>query len=289
MSNNDFSQMLDGAFQLFSDNEEYDNYVEKFKAKKTSDDTFTPDDVYDAVTAYVRRRFNVADDVRFIRPFYPGASYIDDYLAHKDEYAAGMVVDNPPFSILAQIVDFYRRNGVRFFLFCPYLTCFGYVNRRPDVSLVVNDRSIIYGNGAVVGTSFVHNLDPSVFVENDPDIYDSISDCQSQRSKKAPRRVIELPRNVLRQSSVGRLFFTPFRLERSEAIFVRSAGGYDIFGGGLLVSDAAAERLKQALEDEKVERAKRSGQAPTAEAEIIQLTQTEERLLEDLNGRQMLK
>lgn len=285
-NNNDFIQMRDGAFQLFSDNEEYDNYVEKFKAKKTSDDTFTPDDVYDAVAAYVRRRFNVADDVRFIRPFYPGASYIDDYLAHKDEYAAGMVVDNPPFSILAEIIDFYRRNGVRFFLFCPYLTCF---NWRPDVSLVVNNRSIIYGNGAEVATSFIHNLDPSVFVENDPDLYDAISDCPSQRRKKAPQRVIELPRNVLRQSSVGRLFFTPFRLERSEAIFVRSVGGYDILGGGFLVSYAAAERLKQALEDEKVERAKRSEQAPTAEAEIIQLTQTEERLLEYLNVRQMLK
>lgn len=280
-SNNDFSQMRNGAFQLFSDNEEYDNYVEKFKAKKTSDDTFTPDDVYDAVAGWVRKRFNVAEDVRFIRPFYPGADYINDYLDRKDEYAAGMVVDNPPFSILAQIVDFYRSRNVRFFLFCPYLTCFGYVNQRPDVSLVVNDCSIIHGNGAEVNTSFVHNLDPSVLVENDPDLNDAISACPSQRRKKAPRRVIELPSNVLRQSSVGRLFFTPFRLERSEAIFVRSAGGYDIFGGGLLVSDAAAERLEQALEDERVERAKRS-----AEAEIIHLTQTEERLLEYLNGRQ---
>ena len=139
---------------------------------------------------------------------------------------------------------------------------------------MITDCAITYGNGANVNTSFVHNLDQSVLAENAPDLYEAIAACPSQSAKKA-QRVICLPRNVLRQSSIGRLSHTPFRLERSEAIFVRSAGGYDIFGGGLLVSDAAAERQEQALEAERAER-----------AEIIHLTQTEERMLEHLNERQ---
>ena len=271
MSNNDFSKMRDGAFQLFTDNEEYDNFVAKFKPKKTSDDTFTPDDVYDAVASWVRQRFGISEQVEFIRPFYPGGDYINDYIARKEEYAAGMVVDNPPFSILAKIVDFYRSQRVRFFLFCPYLTCLSYLNRRPDVSICEPGATITYGNGAEVNTAFVHNLDPSVILENAPDLLEAIANCPSQR-KKDVQRIVKLPRNVFRQSSVGKLLYTKVSINRDEAIFVRSVGGYDIFGGGLMVSDAVVERV------ERADRADR--------AEVVNLTPAEQRLLEQLNARQ---
>lgn len=62
-------------------------------------DTFMPDDVYAAVAAWVRHLFGISEQVEFIRPFYPGADYISDLAANRDRYAAGVVVDNPPFSI----------------------------------------------------------------------------------------------------------------------------------------------------------------------------------------------
>lgn len=57
------------------DTDEYKNFVDKFKLKKTTDDCFTPDNVYETVADYVATRFNV-DRNRFVRPFYPGGGTI---------------------------------------------------------------------------------------------------------------------------------------------------------------------------------------------------------------------
>ena len=95
----------------------YDGFVEKFKPKKTTDDCYTPPEVYDVVLKHVRETYNIADDVPIVRPFYPGGDY-ENY-----DYPEGcVVVDNPPFSIFAKILDFYQARGIRFFLFAPHLT-----------------------------------------------------------------------------------------------------------------------------------------------------------------------
>ena len=44
-----------------------------------------------------------------------------------------MVVDNPPFSILQRIVNFYMARGIWFFLFAPALTL---LRRRYDVCCI---------------------------------------------------------------------------------------------------------------------------------------------------------
>ena len=51
---------------------------------------------------------------------YPGG----DYKAFPYPDGA-VVIDNPPFSILASICTFYLEHGIPFFLFAPSLTCFG--------------------------------------------------------------------------------------------------------------------------------------------------------------------
>ena len=95
----------------------YEEFVDKFKPKKTTDDCYTPPEVYDAVLAWVRAEYDIADDVPIVRPFWPGADY------ERAAYPDGcVVVDNPPFSILAKIIRFYQAHGVRFFLFAPSLT-----------------------------------------------------------------------------------------------------------------------------------------------------------------------
>lgn len=104
--------------EITEDDEEYQEFVEKFKPKKTTDDCYTPQLVYEAVADYVTEKYGVKKE-KFVRPFYPGGDYT------KENYKSDqVVVDNPPFSILAEILNFYNKNGVKFFLFAPHLTVF---------------------------------------------------------------------------------------------------------------------------------------------------------------------
>lgn len=76
------------------------------------------------------------------RPFWPGKDY------QQEEYPEGcVVVDNPPFSIFAKIVDWYVERGIRFFLFAPNMTSI-----RKNATYVGVSASVTYENGAVVGT-----------------------------------------------------------------------------------------------------------------------------------------
>lgn len=100
---------LDGD-ALEEGNDEYSEFVEKFKPKKTTDDCYTPQNVYDAIAEWVAEEYGL-DKVNFVRPFYPGGDY------QAEEYKPDdIVVDNPPFSILGEILKFYVAKGVKFFL-----------------------------------------------------------------------------------------------------------------------------------------------------------------------------
>ena len=101
---------------LFDDNLEYDAFTEKFKPKKTTDDCYTPPLVYDAIRDWACSEYGI-DPACIVRPFYPGGDY------ERFDYPDGCVVlDNPPFSILSKICEFYMNRGIAFFLFAPSLT-----------------------------------------------------------------------------------------------------------------------------------------------------------------------
>lgn len=90
----------------------------KSGAKRTNDECYTPPSIYEIVRDWACREYGI-DPARIVRPFYPGG----DYQAF--DYSGGaVVVDNPPFSILAEIYDWYLAQGVPFFLFVPSLTIF---------------------------------------------------------------------------------------------------------------------------------------------------------------------
>lgn len=57
------------------ESEEYNEFLEKFEQKKTTDDCYTPDAVYDAAADYVAEFLGVPRD-KMIRPFYPGGGYL---------------------------------------------------------------------------------------------------------------------------------------------------------------------------------------------------------------------
>lgn len=67
----------------------YEDFVEKFKSKKTTDDCYTPSLVYEAISDWVANEYNL-DKSTFCRPFYPGGDY-ENY-----DYSGKIVVDNPP-------------------------------------------------------------------------------------------------------------------------------------------------------------------------------------------------
>lgn len=55
-------------------NEEYNEFLEKFEPKKTTDDCYTPDIVYDAVADWVSNEYQLKQE-DFVRPFFPGGDY----------------------------------------------------------------------------------------------------------------------------------------------------------------------------------------------------------------------
>lgn len=96
--------------------ETYEEFVEKFKPKKTTDDCYTPPGVYAVIKDWACKEYGI-DPAKIVRPFYPGGDY------ENFDYPEGAVVlDNPPFSILSRICGFYLDRGIPFFLFAPSLT-----------------------------------------------------------------------------------------------------------------------------------------------------------------------
>lgn len=230
---------------MFADNPEYEAFVGKFKPKKTTDDCYTPENVYEAVAGWVAGEYGV-DRRAFVRPFWPGGDY------EAFDYAPGcVVVDNPPFSILARIRDFYMRRGVRFFLFAPTLTLFS--SGDVGANYIPCGVKITYENGANVNTSFVTNLD-TCLVRSAPELYRRVK-IENDKNERAMTKALPrytYPSTVLTAAAAYQYshYGVDYRLERGDATFIRrldamKGKGKDsgIFGGAFLLSySAAADR-----------------------------------------------
>ena len=178
---------------LFDD---YEGFVEKFEAKKTTDDCYTPENVYATVLEWVSENCDI-EGARIVRPFYPGGDYeMEDYQPND------VVVDNPPFSILTQIVKFYQNKGIPFFLFAPHLTVF-----QPGkyCTSIVTDASIAYANKAVVATSFVSNMFGDTAIICAGDLHDRIAKKNAENYPTASTPAYVYPDNVISACTLGRL------------------------------------------------------------------------------------
>lgn len=223
--------------------QQYDQFVDKFKPRHTSDDTHTPPNVYAAVLAWCERRYGI-DRAKVLRPFFPGGDY-----ATADYPAGCVVIDNPPFSILAQIVRIYLERKVQFFIFAQSLTMLGHA-RHPGCAAVFCGNSLTFDNGANVSVGFLTSLEgPDVLAVAAPDLGDALEECEKENRKIGKRHVtpLALPEALLTGGRMNYLavHHTPHTVRRSEAAFVRRLDNYPggIFGGGFLLSErAAAER-----------------------------------------------
>lgn len=222
---------------MIGNSPEYDAFVAKFKARHTSDDTFTPENIYNCVRDWAVRKYRL-EGAAIVRPFWPGGDY------RAADYPEGsVVIDNPPFSILSQIVRFYNDRGVRYFLFCNGLTAINLVRDRRAAGV-----SIRYDNGASVATNFVTNLSGDVLIEAAPDLHDALERVNDANLKAHRRRVRRLAHPYGTVTSAGLNYLAvhhvPFKVARRDALFVhRLDCGVSLFGGAFLLSPrAAAER-----------------------------------------------
>ena len=259
--------------------ETYEEFTEKFKPKKTTDDCYTPPNVYDAVADWVAQRYGLSRD-DFVRPFYPGGNY--ENFSYPENCT---VVDNPPFSLLAKIIDFYEKRNIRFFLFSPTLTLFS--KKATDFTCLPIGCDITYENGAVVPTSFVTSLeDKSIVVHTYPDLYKAVHEANKENMKTLHKTLpkYSYPDNVLSAAMAYRYsqYGVEFILHQNECVKISALDSQKergkksgIFGKGFLISDDAASR-------------KRTAERLAAErlaAERWQLSERELKIIEELSSK----
>ena len=256
--------------------EGYDEFIDKFKQKLTTDDCFTPQPVYDAVLSFVGKMTDLTGR-EVVRPFFPGGNYED-----MEQYKPGcIVVDNPPFSLLAKIIRFYVSNGIQFFLFGPALTLFSATDC--DLTYIVSDSDIEYENGARVRTGFITNLHCEYRIWCCPELAGMIEEAQAHEDKT--KQGFIYPDNIVTAAILMKLVRRDIELrirkKSCEAIKGSDSAkeeGRDLYGGGFIMSDKmAAERA--AAERAAAERAA----AERAAATRINLSDREKQIIERLN------
>lgn len=224
----------------------YEEFLAKFDNPKTTDDCYTPPEVYEAALGWLRERVDLTG-CDIVRPFYLGGDY--EAYPYKD---TDVVVDNPPFSILSRILKFYVERGVRFFLFAPQRTLLP--KRQLRLTAIGCSAQVVYANGAKVNTGFLTNLLGDVAGMSAPDLRRRIMAAQA---KKQPftMPVYKYPTEVLTASMLGYMSAhgVEFSVPRSEvaaaipALASQRACGKTIYGGGWLLSEkAAAEKAAAA-------------------------------------------
>ena len=259
-------------------NDEYNEFVEKFEPKKTTDDCYTPPRVYDAIADWVATEYNL-DRKNFVRPFYPGGDYKGEVYKDTD-----IVVDNPPFSILSEIIKWYCAHNIKFFLFAPTLTLFTAVGE--DVEYIPCGISIIYENGARVNTSFINNIGSSR-IYCSPELYQAVTAANTpDNTNELPRYVY--PPEVIQAARIYQLAKSgiKYKVPKDQCVYVPNLDAMrenkaEAFGGLFLLSEkAAAEKAaaeKAALDGVDVD---------DSGAYVWQLSEREKNIIKQLGENQ---
>ena len=233
--------------------EEYDAFVDKFKPKLTTDDCYTPQNIYETIRDWAVEHYGL-QGAPVVRPFYPGGDY------EHETYPDGcVVIDNPPFSITTQICRFYMERGIRFFLFAPALTLFSIA--AGTCNYLPMSCRITYENGADVRTSFVTNLG-NWKIETVPELWALVDAVNAQNTNEG---AAELPGYTYPDCVMTPIRIAPtakwitLRVRAEDASFIRALDaqrnhGKGIYGTAFLLSEKAAAE-KAAAEKAAAEKA----------------------------------
>ena len=222
------------------DDEDYQAFLEKFEAKKTTDDCYTPENIYNVAKRWSLKKYKLGNPP-VVRPFYPGGNY------KKENYPKGcVVIDNPPFSIISEICEWYTENGIAYFLFAPTLTLLGIM--RGKANYVACGSGVVYENGASVNTSFVTNLGSKKIIAAS-DLREQIDEANKENLAKQHKTLpkYEYPDEVLTATMLCYMAAHGVSLEicADDVHFIRGLdaqkeSGKALFGSGYLLSKKAA-------------------------------------------------
>jgi len=246
--------------------QDYQAFIDKFKPKKTTDDCYTPPAVYEVVKEWAVNEYRL-DGREIVRPFYPGGDY------ENVNYPEGcVVIDNPPFSILSKILDFYIAKNIKFFLFAPRLTLFS--RNKKGACFLVTETNITYENGAKVPTSFVTNLD-SHKIRTVPELQRRI---QRINNVSKAQNNYTYPVELVTAAGLGTICSAgaAITLDENDVHFIRALDAQraykkTVFGGGFLISTEKGRAITKAAKEAKA-----------AKVQIWELSEREKELVRGL-------
>lgn len=248
-------------------NEEYNDFLEQFEIAKTTDDCYTPKNVYEVIATHVEQTYGLDRD-NFVRPFYPNGDY------QKEKYKdSDIVVDNPPFSILKEIIEFYSKNNIKYFLFAPAMTSFGNSAIMKYSTIIFSMCSILYENGAKVPTNFLTNLeDSNLLFKVNGDLQDKIEKANNENQPQRKINRYQFPIEVVTSAMMGKYakYKIDFEVKRDEVYKISKLdaqeGNDAIYGGGILIS-------KNKVKERELK-----------EIKVYELSEREKQIVEHLGG-----
>lgn len=249
---------------------DYESFVAKFAENpKTTDDCFTPKDVYEEVVKFVGTKSDLTGK-QILRPFYPGGDY-----EHAEYPEDGVVIDNPPFSLFTKICAFYSARRIPFFIFGPGLTitsCCRYC------TAVVLACDIIFENKAKVHCGFASNLFGDTIIMTAPRLNEAIINSPSQDvTNHLP--VFDYPDELLGMSDMKTICRggVEFAVSRNEVYPTKKLDGKgSLFGEHFLLSSKKAQ--------EKVAAKALARENFTIGTIPVELSPRERRIVEKLNN-----
>lgn len=192
-------------------------------------------------------------------------------------------MDNPPFSILTEILTFYIAMGVKFFLFAPALTMTtASVAGRNDVDMtyIVCGVTVTYANGAGVNTSFVSNLFGNVRLWCCHELYRAVKDVNDQllQKKKVNLPKYVYPNNVTSAALLNKIAKgADLKIMKNDCYQIsqlqsQKRCGKTIFGNSFLLSDKAAAD-------------KAAAERAAGESIVWELSESEKRIIKQLGKK----
>lgn len=254
---------------------DYESFIAKFSDNpKTTDDCYTPQDVYEAVVKYVGTIVDLSDKL-ILRPFFPGGDY-----EHSDYPENGIVIDNPPFSIFTKCCAFYSMHRIPFFLFGPGMTITSVCR---FCTAVLVDNNIIWENGANVRVDFASNLYGNLIATTAPLLHQLLQQCPSQIKAGLPQ--FSYPTEVVRVSDFHVMCSgdVEYSLKRDEVEIMRKLDYKDnMFGDFFLVpTHKGIEKEESRKKAQAITKQKEDNRV--LDAVSVNLSTREQKIIERLN------
>lgn len=168
------------------------------------------------------------------------------------------MIDNPPFSIISKIVNFYEENNIDYFLFAPHLTLLGIKNATSHICVGV---TLTYENGARVSTSFV--CSKGARIKSDPKLYELLNEVNKTLNSGKAKAKYEYPLNVITSTKLSLFSKYGVEYEENNCCFVKVLDEQKqvkktIFGGGFIVpTKNITKKLKELRKLKELEKSEK--------------------------------